>query len=254
MGRDGTDATMLIGTSWKMNHTRASATAYVDRLAALCRESPPDCTLFLCPPFTAIETVRATLEAQKLPVLLGAQNCHFEPGGAFTGEVSAKMLKDAGCTLVELGHSERRRDFCESDGIIAAKVKAVAAEGMRPLLCVGEDQADRDAGAATETVVRQAKRALDGLDGAALQSAIIAYEPVWAIGTGGTAAEPSDIEGVVAALKDAFPLPVLYGGSVDEDNAAAFVKDGGVDGLFVGRAALTADGLMEVARNAIAAR
>ncbi|MEM8852823.1 MAG: triose-phosphate isomerase [Pseudomonadota bacterium] len=245
---------MLIGTSWKMNHTRASAKAYVDRLAALCRDDPPNCTLFLCPPFTAIETVRTALDAHGLDILLGAQNCHAASEGAFTGEVSAAMVKEAGCTLVELGHSERRRDFCETDGVIAAKVKAVAAEGLRPLLCVGEDRSDRTAGAAIETVLRQAKRALHGLEGPALNGAIIAYEPVWAIGVDGTAATPNDIGGVVAALKAAFPLPVLYGGSVDDTNAAAFITDGGVDGLFVGRAALTADGLMGVARNALAAR
>jgi triosephosphate isomerase len=235
---------ILVGTSWKMNGTRAFARAYVERLAAL---PPVAATLFVCPPFTALDTVRDAIEATGMSLLLGAQNCHFEAAGAHTGEISAPMLADAGCRLVELGHSERRADHGETDARVALKVRAVLDAGMRPLVCIGESADDRAVGAAAEVVVAQAKHALSRASPDERGRTILAYEPVWAIGAKGRPARPEDVAGVCAGLRAAFPgTPVVYGGSVDAANARDFVA-AGLDGLFVGRAALTADGLHAIA-------
>lgn len=240
---------LLVGTSFKMNHTRATARAYIERFATLLRDPVP-CQLFVCPPFTAIEAVRETIVRLGVPVLLGAQNCHWERDGAHTGEVSAAMLAEAGCALVELGHSERRADHGETDRRVAMKVRAVFDAGMVPLVCVGESAADREAGAAADVVAAQAKRALATASADERRRAILAYEPVWAIGAGGRPAHPEDVAAVRDALRAAFPdTAILYGGSVDEENARGFV-DAALDGLFIGRAALTAEGLHAIARAA----
>jgi len=239
----------LVGTSFKMNHTRGSARAWVERLRELLG-SPLPCQLFVCPSFTALDAVRDAIDRTGVPLLLGAQNCHWAAEGAHTGEVSARMLADAGCDLVELGHSERRADHGETDERVCMKVRAVLDAGMIPLVCVGESAADREAGAAAEVVTAQAKRALAAAEADERRRAVLAYEPVWAIGTGGRPARPADVAPVRDALREAFSeTAILYGGSVDEENARGFV-DAGLDGLFVGRAALTADGLHAIARAA----
>ena len=238
-----------------MNKTRAEARAWVD--AVLAEGGWPRAGLqpFAFPPFIALETVRDALGPPgAAPLLIGAQNMHWAPAGAFTGEVSPAMLVDVGCDLVELGHSERRSLFGETDAAINAKVHAALDHGLRPLVCVGETAEERRLDAAVSTVIRQTSMAFAGLSRAELARCLIAYEPVWAIGETGTPATPADVAQMHQALKTAFgtDAPVLYGGSVNLDNVAALSALPEVDGLFVGRAAWSPDGFLSLVR--IAAR
>lgn len=236
---------MIVGTSWKMNKTRPEAQAWV---AEVCAGLPPlgaDDQVFVIPPFTAIAPAKEA--AANTPLLVGAQNVHEADAGAFTGEISAAMLRELGCDIVELGHSERRTLFNESDLAIAAKVHQVLTAGMRPLICVGEDAPTREAGKATDYVLSQAHAVFAHVQPNELADCWLAYEPVWAIGSGSTPATPAQIAPVHAALRDNFPtIPLLYGGSVAIDNAAALVATPAVDGLFVGRAALAAQGFLTI--------
>jgi triosephosphate isomerase len=237
-----------VGTSWKMNKTLAEARDYAAALAAA--DLPSGAQLFVCPPFTAISTVREALAGK--PVWLGAQDVMWEDAGAFTGEISPVMLNDVGCEIVEIGHSERRAMFGETDARVHLKARAIQRHGMRPLICIGETAAERSAGRAADTILRQARIALDGLEAS---GCFLAYEPVWAIGEHGTPASPEQAAEMHAALKSAFPdVPVLYGGSVNLDNAAALAARREIDGLFIGRAAWSAEGLLAIAMVALAAR
>jgi len=237
----------LLGTSWKMTKTLAEAEAYVEELAEI--EVPAELQLFVLPAHTALARVRDRL-APGSRIILGAQNAHWAEDGAFTGEVSMRMARDAGAELVEIGHSERRALFGETDETVAAKVRAALAHGVTPLVCVGEPRAVRDAGAAESFVVAQVLVALSGVPHDAEAGVVVAYEPVWSIGAGGTPATPADVAPVVTAVREAvqrerpsLALAVLYGGSVDEHNAAELVEQVDLDGLFVGRAAWEAAGL-----------
>lgn len=243
----------LVYTSFKMNKTRAEALAYVERLRRGARPDPAAVELAILPPYTALSAVAEALAG--LPVRLGAQNAMWAAVGAFTGEVSPAMLADVGCEIVELGHSERRALFGETDATVNAKVRAVLAAGLEPLVCVGETAEERRLDAASETVLRQARMALAGVAPADLARCKLAYEPVWAIGEGAAAAEPALVAAMHAALKAAFPsVPLLYGGSVDLDNAGEIAALAAVDGLFVGRAALDPDRFLAIAATALAAR
>ena len=243
----------FVGTSWKMNKTLAEAGAYAAQLVAAGLDVPADVELVLFPPFTALAVVRQGLG--EAPVRLGGQDVMWADAGAFTGEISPLMLKDIGCDFVEIGHSERRRLFGDTDERVNAKVLATLRQELHPLVCVGETAAERDAGAAAETVLRQARLAFAGVGAADVRRCRLAYEPVWAIGEGSTAA-PADMAAAIhAILKDAFPdVPVLYGGSVDRHNAAGLAARPEVDGLFVGRAALQADAFLVIAEAALQAR
>jgi triosephosphate isomerase len=230
----------LIGTSWKMNLTPTEAAAW---FAAACPglATLADRDLFVLPPYPAISTARAALAATA--IAWGAQDVHPDDRGAHTGDVSAPMLADLGCTIVEVGHSERRRDHREGDRLLAAKVAAIRRWSMTPLLCVGE-RTRGPLAAAAPVITRQLRGALGGLDGAALDGVVVAYEPVWAIGVGAQAAPLEHIAAAHAlihrwlARRGATRSRVLYGGSVDLDNAGRIAGLSGVDGLFVGRAAL----------------
>jgi len=236
----------IIGTSWKMNLTRGEARAYVRRLRELLDDDHVG-LVFVLPPFTAIDVVRDELAGSA--VLHGAQNVHHADLGAHTGEVSAPMLAELGCRIVEVGHSERRRDQCETDELIALKVRAILRHGMWPLVCVGESGPDRDAGRAEEIVARQLAVILGELRADELARLLVAYEPWWAIGEGAAAAPLDHVARLHVLIHDWLAgrapvgagVPVLYGGSVDEANAAALLSTRGVDGLFVGRAALDPD-------------
>jgi triosephosphate isomerase len=242
-----------IGTSFKMNKTRAEARAYAAVLAAADLPPAAVAQIFVIPPFTAIESFR--MAAQGLPVWIGAQNCGPAASGAFTGEVSAAMLAELGCDLVELGHSERRAMFGEADAMIAGKARLVLANGMHPLICLGETAKQRADGKALDTVLHQAEAAIGKLSAAERAQSLLAYEPIWAIGVHGTPASVPEILPVHAALKEAYPnVPVLYGGSVDLVNAAAFAGEVLVDGLFIGRAALDPQAFLAMTRSAVAAR
>ena len=245
--------TLWIGTSWKMNGTLGSAAAYARALRAGLPAVDSSIELFVLPPFTLLATVSRGLSGTRVHV--GGQNAHWCEAGAWTGEVSMQMLRELGANMVELGHGERRRHFGETDGSVNLKLRAAIRTGLRPLVCVGETRAEREAGSARKRVVDQVRRAVDGCDEAAADRLLIAYEPVWAIGEHGTPATPADIEPVHEAIRELLvrrwpgaraSVPVLYGGSVDASNAASFVGSPLVDGLFVGRAAWTAEGFLAV--------
>ncbi len=241
-----------LGTGWKMNKTRAEARTYAETLRAAPGLEGLPLRLFVLPPFTALAETAAALAGA--PVLVGAQNCHWAPSGAWTGEISAPQVAECGAALVELGHSERRAHFGETDATVNAKVKAVLGAGLMALVCVGETAEERALDAAAAAVARQARMALSGLDPAALDRVLLAYEPVWAIGEGGEPASPGYASAMHGAIKSAIEdlhgrsVPVLYGGSVDPANAEALARAPGIDGLFVGRAAWTVEGFLDLAR------
>lgn len=243
----------FVYTSWKMNKTLDEARAYVAQLHGARLPDAATAELAILPPFTALTTVREALG--RLPVRLGAQNAMWADAGAFTGEISPRMLADVGVEIVELGHSERRALFGETDARINAKVQAALRHGLQPLVCVGETAEERGLDAAIETVLRQARMALSGVADEALPRCRLAYEPVWAIGERGTPASPAQVAEMHAALKRAFPaVPVLYGGGISLDNAGPLSERPEVEGLFVGRAAWTAEGYLAIIERALAAR
>jgi L-erythrulose 1-phosphate isomerase len=244
-----------IGTGWKMNFVLAEAEAYLRELGAHLHRTAPGglMSVFVVPPFTLLRSVREL--ARGLPLLVGAQNMHWEESGAFTGEISPAMVKDCGADLVELGHSERRA-LGETDFTVNRKVHAALAHGLLPLVCVGETAEEKLCGAAQESVVRQVKIALHGVPRDRVQEVLLAYEPVWAIGAGGTPAEPGHVSRLHGAIRQAVRelhdsaaadrCSILYGGSVNLENARALLAAPNVDGLFVGRAAWKAQGLVEL--------
>ena len=239
----------LIGTSWKMNLTPSEADAWFDA-AVPALSTLDDRDLFVLPPFTAIHVARDALS--RTPIAWGAQDVHPAEAGAHTGDVSAAMLADLGCRYVEVGHSERRRDHREGDALVAAKIAAIDRHDMTPLLCVGE-RSRGQLGVALAVVRRQLRGALGALHPEALGQVVVAYEPVWAIGVGAMAAPLDHIEAMHAgihrwsAAHGAPALKVLYGGSVDASNAGSIANLVGVDGLFVGRAALDPQTFIRIA-------
>jgi triosephosphate isomerase len=236
-----------------MNKTLGEALAFAQILRGIDWRSPPYAGVlpFVIPPFTALAAVSAAL--RDTPVLVGAQTMHWEDAGAWTGEISPVMLRDCGAALVELGHSERRAHFAETDEAINRKVAAALRHGLRPLICVGESAAERRAGRAGAVLGRQVELALRDIPAERARDVLIAYEPVWAIGHDGTPAEPCYVAAMIAALRAALPAPfagvsLLYGGSVDAANALAYARIDGVDGLFVGRAAWEVEGFLRIVR------
>lgn len=255
-----TEGELWVGTSWKMTKTRAEAQRYVERLVAGLGPVP-GLRPFVIPPFTALATVAAALGPAS-PVLLGAQNCHWASSGAWTGEVSVPMLADLGVGVVEIGHSERREHFGETDHTVELKVRAALAGGLMPLVCVGESAEVRRHGDPVEHVAAQVRAALGGpvQDGADLGRVLVAYEPIWAIGEHGREPHRDEVAPVVAGIHDALadlpgptlPAGVLYGGSVNTANAAGLLGIPGCGGLFAGRAAWQADGYLGLLRIAAA--
>jgi L-erythrulose 1-phosphate isomerase len=230
-----------IGTSWKMNKLRADALAFADRLAghplALAEVVQP----FVIPPFPYIADVAARLAGTRVKV--GAQNMHWQDTGAWTGEVSALMLRDCGATLVEIGHSERRSHFGETDDTVALKTEAALRHGLTALVCIGDTKSEYDAGETGAALARQVRALLSRVRPDQAHKVIIAYEPVWSIGEGGIPATPQFanqqhimIAGLVQALVGQ-RLPILYGGSVNAENCVALAQQSHIDGLFIGRAA-----------------
>ena len=241
----------IVAGNWKMHPSTGDAVALAVEVHRALEASNAVETV-LCPPFTALESVGRALRDG--PVKLGAQNVHWESGGAYTGEVSASMLRDLGCRYVIVGHSERRTHFQETDRSVNLKAKALLGEGLRPIVCVGETLAQREAGQ-TEAVVRdQIKGTLAGLV-EELRETVIAYEPVWAIGTGRTAsAEQAQevhalIRSVIADLAGdeiAGTIRIQYGGSVKPDNARAIFGQSDVDGGLIGGASLQAASFVDI--------
>jgi triosephosphate isomerase len=202
------------------------------------------------PPFTDLRTVQLVLDTDRIPISLGAQNCHWEEKGAFTGEVSPTMLQKLNCTYVIVGHSERREVFGETDEAVRKKMEAVVAHGMTPILCVGETLEEREAGSTDTKVTGQIKAALEGRPAVEVAAMVVAYEPIWAIGTGRTAT-PDDaqatcglIRTTVRSLFDdavADALRIQYGGSVKASNNAELMAQPDIDGALVGGASLDPD-------------
>jgi triosephosphate isomerase len=243
----------LVAGNWKMNAGGQDACPLAAAVAGHTKELA-DVDVLVSPPFTALAAVAHELMEAKSKVAIAAQNMHFEANGAYTGEVSAGMLKDAGATWVILGHSERRHVFGETDELIAKKVAAAAAAGLRPIACVGETLAEREAGETLAVVERQVRAFLDEI-AKNPGFTVVAYEPVWAIGTG-KVAKPSDAQEVHAMIRGlletaspelAAATRILYGGSVKADNAEGLLSQPDVDGALVGGAALDAAGFSKIA-------
>ncbi len=230
--------------NWKMNKTNVEAAAFVARFMPSAASIPSDVDLVLCPPFTALQTVAASLDAAQGGggrVKLGAQNMHWERSGAFTGEISAPMLLEIGVAYVILGHSERRRYFGETDETVRLKTAAAIAAGLTPIVAVGESLEIRKQGATESHVLAQTRAALNGLDEDAIANVVLAYEPIWAIGTGHNC-DPVEANEVMRAIRGCVrglhDVPILYGGSVKPENMAAYTAQPDIDGGLVGGASL----------------
>lgn len=238
-----------IGTNLKMNMTAAQTVEYISLLAQYCADLPlGEAKLFVIPSFTAIsDCARQPLEGK---ILLGAQNMCWEDSGEFTGEISPVMLREFGVDIVEIAHSERRSKFSESDEYANLKVLAALRHGMKALLCVGENKSQKDIGISDEILSIQLKAGLKNVADFDTGNIIIAYEPAWAIGSAGETADcvytKSRLMTIRSALLELFgsdgrEIPIIFGGSVNERNACAYIEEGGYDGLFVGRAAWDAE-------------
>jgi triosephosphate isomerase len=234
----------VFAANWKLHHGPTAARAFV--AAFLARFSPrPDRTVVLFPPAISVHPV-VMARGDRTDIKVGVQNIHTEEKGAFTGETSAPMARDAGAELALVAHSERRHIFGETDAQAARKCAVAFAHGLTPMLCVGETIAQRESGATNDVVLTQLRAGLAELDPQAIRRMAIAYEPVWAIGTGRTAT-PDDAASVHALIRDALvahagrdaaSVPILYGGSVNRQNAGSLLAAPGVDGLLVGGASL----------------
>ncbi|MBE3598694.1 MAG: triose-phosphate isomerase [Limnochordaceae bacterium] len=250
-----THRTRLMAGNWKMNKVPSEARAFTRQLLGRLEAAgrPEGVEVLLCPPFPALTAVHEEIVASGAGdwVQLGAQNLYFETHGAFTGEVAGPMLADAGCRYVIVGHSERRHLFGESDETVARKVKAAFGAGLVPILCVGETIDQRRQGQTEAVIRRQLEVALAGLDEAAVAGMVIAYEPVWAIGTGENAT-PEEAHRVIQQVirqrvreltgqAAAERVRIQYGGSVNATNIADFMALDGIDGALVGGASLKVD-------------
>ena len=238
----------VIAANWKMHKTHLEAIQTVQKLSYLLDKKDSDrVEVVIFPPFTALRSIQTLLDADKLDYGLGAQNMHWEEKGAYTGEVSPPMLAALKCRYVIVGHSERRQLFGETDQTVAKKVRAVFGAGMAPILCVGESLEERDSGRTESKVVGQVKAALAGAEPARVAEAVIAYEPIWAIGTGRSAG-PSDAGEVIALIRrtvgsmfsdqTARAMRIQYGGSVKPGNIREFMAHPEIDGALVGGASL----------------
>ena len=244
---------LVVAGNWKMNTTVAEATALAAgvRDGAAAAAGVENVVLVLCPPFVSLAAVSDAVKGSVVKV--GAQNMHFEDSGAFTGEVSPGMLKGL-CDYVILGHSERRQMFAETDASVNSKIKAAQAAGLKPIFCVGETLEEREAGKASDIIGGQIRAGLEG--NSDTSGLIVAYEPIWAIGTGQAATPEIAAELMGGAMQDTlrslFPdagndVPLLYGGSVNPGNIAGFAAQECIHGALVGGASLQADQFVEIA-------
>ncbi|HAN43903.1 MAG TPA: triose-phosphate isomerase [Ruminococcaceae bacterium] len=236
----------IIAGNWKMNNNKKQSAELINSLKPLVAGA--GCDVVVCVPFTSIETVAALAGGSNIKV--GAQNCHWAEKGAFTGEISADMLKESGVEYVVLGHSERRQYFGETDATVNARVKAAVAGGLKVILCVGELLEEREQGITDKVITTQVTAALKDISAEQLKNIIFAYEPVWAIGTGKTATEQQadEVCGLIREItaklydkKTADETAVLYGGSMNAQNAAALLAQPNIDGGLIGGASLKAE-------------
>jgi triosephosphate isomerase len=248
----------LVSGNWKMHHDHLEALHLVRDLGLRLKpEDTASVEVSVHPPFTDLRTVQTLVEGESIPVALGAQHCFDRDRGAFTGEVSPQMLARLGVRYVLVGHSERRHLFGMTDEQVAATLRAVLRHGMVPVCCVGETQDERDADRTEQVLAAQLTAAIEGLGAEQVAGLVLAYEPVWAIGTGraATAVDAEDaavylraLVGQVAGEEAASAVRIQYGGSVNGDNAAELVSEPDVDGLLVGGASLDAAGFLAVIR------
>lgn len=241
----------IVAGNWKMHKDHLEGMQLVQKLGYLLEEDDTaGQDVVICPPFVTLRSVQTVIESDRLPYALGAQSCHAEDEGAFTGEVSAPMLRRLGVEYVIAGHSERRALFGETDAVVRAKLEAVQRHGMRPILCVGETLEQRQAGEAERVVADQLAGSLHGIDVDDPEALVVAYEPVWAIGTG-EVATPDDaqamcahVRSVLAAQYDqetAAGMRVQYGGSVKPGNVRDLLGQPDIDGALVGGASLSSE-------------
>jgi triosephosphate isomerase len=238
----------IVAANWKMHKTHLEAIQDVQKLSYMVEKQDADrVEVVICPPFTALRSVQTLIEGDRLPYALGAQNVHQEEKGAFTGEISPGMLRALKVRYVIVGHSERRQLFGETDAVVSKKVRAVFDHEMTPIVCVGETLEQRDGGQATDVVVAQVREGLAKIGAEEASRLVVAYEPIWAIGTG-KACAPSDAGEAIRAIRDTLTslfstdvgeaVRVQYGGSVKAGNIREFMAHPEIDGALVGGASL----------------
>jgi len=247
----------VIAGNWKMNNDLAQSEKLIVELKNLLQNEKPNCDVIVCPPYTSLSEASKLIKGSNIK--LGAQNMYHEDSGAFTGEVSASMLKAVGCEYVILGHSERRTIFGESDELINKKIKKALSAGFTPIFCVGELLQERETGITNDVIKRQLLAGLNGVTEAEMKKIIVAYEPVWAIGTGKTATPAQaqevhefirDLIEVDYSLEIANDVTIQYGGSVKPDNAKELLSQKDIDGALVGGACLKADSFLGIIKGA----
>ncbi len=241
----------ILAGNWKMNLDHVAGAALAREIRGRVESAPPACDVVLIPPFTTLPAVAEAVRGSS--VKTGAQDLYFEDEGAYTGEISGAMLRSLGCAYALVGHSERRHVIGETDAVIARKLRAALRAGLAPILCVGELLAEREELTAIEVVTRQVRDACEGLAAEEFARVVVAYEPVWAIGTGKTATpqDASEMHGVIRiVVRELFGtaasenLPVLYGGSAKPENAPVLLAEPEVDGLLIGGASLKASSFL----------
>lgn len=248
----------LMAGNWKMNLNHLEAIAVAQKLVySLSDKDYDEVDIAIIPPFTDIRSIQTLVDGDRLRLQYGAQDLSPDAGGAFTGDISGSMLKKLGCTFVVIGHSERRAIHKEDDTLVNRKIKAALANELAPIFCVGEELSIRESGIHVSHVIRQIRAGLEGFTKPELKKIVIAYEPVWAIGTGKTAT-PEDAQEVCAAIREeigvigspeiAAAMRVLYGGSVKSSNIVEIMKQSDVDGALIGGASLDPEELAKIAK------
>ncbi len=248
----------LIAGNWKMNNTIGEAVVLAQEISnEFYGDWADHVDCVVCPPFVDLKPVKTVFEFDRTKIALGAQNVYWEPNGAFTGEISVPMLQEIGCAHCIIGHSERRTLFGETNEDVNRKAKALLEAGISPIVCVGESLSVRDAGNYLEFITAQVRAALAGIDEGAAKECVIAYEPIWAIGTGRTAM-PEQAEEVCAAIRAtlgelfgaeaADPIRILYGGSMNEGNAGMLLAEADIDGGLIGGASLNAKSFIAIVK------
>ncbi len=247
----------IIAANWKMHHDHLTAIQVVQKLSYRLEDDDyKECDVVVAPPFTDLRTLQTLFDADRIPIALGAQNCYFEDKGAFTGEVSPPMLAKLNVEFVIVGHSERRQHFGDTDEWVNKKVRAVLKHEMKPIVCVGETLEEREAGSTDRRVVDQINAAFQGVRAPEAEGCVVAYEPIWAIGTGRNAT-PDDANETIGVIRGALrelysgtadAIRIQYGGSVKPGNIAELMKMPEIDGALVGGASLDPDDFSRIVR------
>lgn len=251
----------LIAGNWKMNNTIPEAVVLAQDISNIFeRDYAHRVDVAVCPPFVDLKPVMTVFEFDRVDIAVGAQNVHWQEKGAYTGEISVAMLKDTRCEFCIVGHSERRELFGETNEEVNLKVRALIAGGLKPIVCVGESLSMRDGGAYLDYITAQVRAAFAGVDAPAAKDAVVAYEPIWAIGTGRTAT-PEQAEEACAAIRaelarlfdqeTADAMRILYGGSMNEGNADLLLVMPNIDGGLIGGASLNAKSFIEIVKAAL---